>query len=229
MNLQPTEEQKLLRDSVAKFCAAEVPMPRVRSLAEEPHGITAELWRKIAEQAWLGVLVPEEHGGLGLGVTELGIVMEEMGRALVPGPYLSCAALAASALSLSESDRMKRRWLEPLAAGEARGTLALLEAGGQLGARHVAAAARKTDGGYRLDGKKFFVPDLTASDFGNGDVPNRDPAAAVDRGGAHRAHRLSRVGHDQFSPEAATSVLEIGCSSASAFAASGVVSVRLEN
>jgi alkylation response protein AidB-like acyl-CoA dehydrogenase len=165
VNLQPTEEQKLLRESVAKFCAAELPMLRVRSLAEEPGGLTAELWRKIAEQAWLGVLVPEEHGGLGLGVTELGIVTEEMGRALVPGPYLACAALAAAALALSESDRMKRRWLEPLAAGDARGTVALLEAGGQLGARHVAAAARKTGGGYRLEGKKFFVSDLAASDF----------------------------------------------------------------
>ena len=79
------------------------------------------LWGKIAEQAWLGVLVPEEYGGLGLGVTELGIILEEMGRALVPGPYFACAALAAPALAWSASLELKRRWLEPLATGAAQG------------------------------------------------------------------------------------------------------------
>jgi alkylation response protein AidB-like acyl-CoA dehydrogenase len=165
MNLEATAEQKLLRESVAKFCAAEFPMARVRALADHPDGISEELWGKIAEQAWLGVLVPEEYGGLGLGVTELGIILEEMGRTLVPGPYFACAALAAPAIAWGASLEARRRWLEPLATGAARGTVALLEASGQLGARYVAARAVASPRGYRLEGKKFFVPDLGAADF----------------------------------------------------------------
>ncbi len=167
MHLQLTEEQKLLKESVAKFCKTELPTETVVKLAEnEPTGLTPELWQKITEQGWIGVLIPEQFGGLGLGVTELGIIMEEMGRALVPGPFFSSAALGGPALAFGGSDALKNQWLEKIASGQTVATLALLEKSGQLGARHVKIKAEKNpDGSYSLNGKKLFVPDLIAADL----------------------------------------------------------------
>jgi alkylation response protein AidB-like acyl-CoA dehydrogenase len=165
MNLEITEEQKLLRESVARFCKSEFPTEMVRRLAEHPAGMSPETWNKIAQQAWLGVLIPEEFGGLGLGVTELGIILEEMGRALVPGPYFSTAALAAPALALGGTAAMELRWLEKLASGEARGTLAILEEQGELSPSHINALGGRKGDGFVLTGKKFFVPDLAGSEI----------------------------------------------------------------
>jgi alkylation response protein AidB-like acyl-CoA dehydrogenase len=167
MNVELTEEQKLLRDSVAKFCKAELPSEKIREMAEtEPAGISEEAWRKIAEQGWIGTMLPEQYGGLGLGVTELAIIVEEMGRALVPGPFLSCAALGGPALAIGGSDEAKSRWLEKIISGETKITVALLDEGGQLGAEFVSTKAKEKDAGeYRLSGTKFFVPDLAAADL----------------------------------------------------------------
>ncbi len=167
MNLELTEEQKLLKESVAKFCKAELPTEKIREMSErEPTGITREAWQKIAEQGWLGVLLPEQYGGLGLGVTELGVIMEEMGRALVPGPLFSCAALGGPAIAIGGTDEAKSNWLEKIVSGEVKATLAILEEDAQLGPTHVQTKAKeKDDGTYRLSGTKFFVPDLAAADI----------------------------------------------------------------
>ena len=164
MNVQPTEEQTLLRDSVVKFCENEIPLEKVRELADNPEGLTPELWRKIAEQGWLGLMISEEDGGLGLGVTEQAIVCEEMGRMVMPGAYLS-TVLAAHLLSTGGSASAKSQWLEKIAGGEARATLALLESDGQLAPSSVRCAAEKTGGGYKLTGEKSVVADLTAADL----------------------------------------------------------------
>ena len=164
MNLEWTEEQKILRESVARFCRAEVPVEAIRAMADGAEGLSDPLWRKIADQAWLGVLVPEEHGGLGLGVRDLAIILEEMGRALMPGVYFSTVALGTPAIVLGGSEALKSRWLEMLAAGEKRATLALLEEDGQLGAAHVQTRATRRNGGFVLKGRKFFVPDLDTAD-----------------------------------------------------------------
>lgn len=164
MNLEFTQEQKILRESVAKFCKTEIPMETVRELTENPVGLTDALWTKIAEQGWLGVLIPEAYGGLGLGVTELGIILEEMGRALVPGPYFASAVLGGPAIAIRGGEAMKKTWLEKITTGEARATLALMEEDAQLGADHIRAEAKKSGAGYILNGKKFFVPDAAAAD-----------------------------------------------------------------
>jgi alkylation response protein AidB-like acyl-CoA dehydrogenase len=165
MNLELSEEQKILGESVARFCKTEVSMEMVRRLADHPKGMPDELWQKIAEQAWLGVLIPEPYGGLGLGVTELGIILEEMGRALVPGPYFATAALAAPAIVFGGNEALKSRWLERIAGGEIKATVGILDQDGQLGPDHVKTAAVKNNEGYVLNGKKFFVPDLAAADI----------------------------------------------------------------
>jgi alkylation response protein AidB-like acyl-CoA dehydrogenase len=165
MNLEWTAEQKILRDSVARFCRTETPIEVALARAEGRGDSGEELWRKIAEQGWLGVLVPEEYGGLGLGVTDLGIILEEMGRALVPGPYFSTAALGTPSLVMGASAAIKLGCLEAIVAGEKKITLALLEEDGQLGPSHVKLQARKKENGYLLNGKKFFVPDIQTADL----------------------------------------------------------------
>jgi alkylation response protein AidB-like acyl-CoA dehydrogenase len=165
MNLELSEEQRILGESVARFCKAEFSMEMVRRLADHPKGIPDELWQKIAEQAWLGVLIPEPYGGLGLGATELGIILEELGRALVPGPYFATAALGAPAIVFGGNEALKGRWLEGIARGDVKATLGILDENGQLGPAHVEATAVKNNEGYVLNGKKFFVPDLAAADI----------------------------------------------------------------
>ena len=164
MNLEWTAEQKILRESVARFCRAEASIEAVRALAEGRAGYDEELWRKIADQAWLGVLVPEEHGGLGLGVTDLAIILEEMGRALVPSPFFSTAALGTPAIVIGGRADLKRTWLEAIVTGEKQVTLALLEQDGRLGAEHVQAQARRDGDKFVLNGRKYFVPDIQSAD-----------------------------------------------------------------
>ena len=163
MDVEFSEEQKLLRETAAKFCKAECPMEKVRELVELPTGISDELWTQIAEQGWLSVYVPEEYGGLGLGVTELAIIAEELGRALVPGPFFSTAVLGGPAISIGGTEELKGSLLERIASGEVKATLALLEQDGQLGPSHVKAEAKKNGDGYAITGKKFFVPDVAAA------------------------------------------------------------------
>lgn len=165
MHLELNEEQKMLRESVAKFCKTEIPMETVRELAENPIGLTDELWTKIAEQGWLGVLIPEEYGGLGLGATEMGVIVEEMGRALTPGAYFASAVLGATALAIGGKEKTKKAWLEKIATGEVKATLAILEEDAQLDPKSVKTKATKSAAGYTLTGKKFFVPDLAAADI----------------------------------------------------------------
>src|SRR3954452_6177967 len=114
MDFTFSADQEALRDSVRAFLHAEAPKEYVRRMAEhDDAGFTPELWRKIVDLGWTGLLVPEAQGGLGLGVVDAAVVQEEMGRAVFPGPYFSssiAATLAARALGLDER-------LEALAAG----------------------------------------------------------------------------------------------------------------
>jgi alkylation response protein AidB-like acyl-CoA dehydrogenase len=93
-----TEEQELLRDQAREFLGRRFPAERVVELAESEEGWDPSSWRELAELGWLGVSVPEEHGGAGLGFVEEAVLFEELGRALYPGPFFSTVALALPAL-----------------------------------------------------------------------------------------------------------------------------------
>lgn len=164
MNVELTEEQQLLKDSVGKFCEGEAPLESIREWTDLPAGLPDEVWRKIAEQGWLGVIVPEDLGGLGLGVTELGMVCEEMGRNLLPGPFLS-SVLAGQAITLGGTAKAKENYMEKIVMGEAIGALALLDEDGQLGPDSIETKAEKSGDGFTLTGKKFLVSDLDAATF----------------------------------------------------------------
>src|ERR1700739_1519199 len=88
------ESQEFLRESARKFFAGECPIPEVRRLMETDTAFDAKLWAKLAEQGYTGVIFPEEFGGVGLGIVELTLLMEEAGRALLPGPFFSTVVMA---------------------------------------------------------------------------------------------------------------------------------------
>lgn len=160
-----TESQQILKNNARKFFAAECPMAEVRRLMEADTAYDAALWDKMAEQGFTGIIFPEEHGGLGLGLVELALLLEEMGRALVPGPYFSTVVLAGALLDAAAGESHKRKYLVPICGGKARATLALLEKSACWDVDAVALSAEQVGPTFRLNGEKLFVPDVGAADF----------------------------------------------------------------
>jgi alkylation response protein AidB-like acyl-CoA dehydrogenase len=160
-----SDEARMLRESAAALVAGRFPLERIRQLAEEPGGISADAYGALAAQGWLGILVPEARGGQGLGIAELGIVLEELGRALVPGPLWSAATLGVPAVAAGASEPLRDRWLDPVANGLRRVTLALQEDGAMPGPDDLRLAVRPAGASrFVLQGAKRFVPDLVGAD-----------------------------------------------------------------
>jgi len=145
-------------------------MPVVRRLMETETAFDNALWSKFAEQGWTGIIFPEKYDGFGLGMVEMAAALEEMGRALVPGPFISTVLLAGTLLDHAGSDEQKRKYLGAICRGEARSTLALLERSASWDFEAVQLEAtvqlETTPGaGYLLNGEKLFVDDAGIADF----------------------------------------------------------------
>ncbi len=160
-----TQEQEMIRSQAAEFLKNECPMELVRQLMESEHGHSEDLWQQMDAMGWMGLIFPEEHGGVGLSFVELAVVLEEMGRALAPGAYFSTVLLAGLTLLESASVEQKKQWLAPLTEGKLKATLALAEPNGRWGAECVTVPAERTDGGFRINGTKLFVPDAQVADL----------------------------------------------------------------
>src|SRR6058998_3680615 len=115
-----SQEQEMLRATARKFLDNECTSTFVRVRMEEPAGVTAEFWAKLAEQGWLGLVYPEEFGGSGLGFVDLTVLMEEMGRVVMPGPFLSTVLLGGLAILEAGAAAQKKEWLTRIAQGEAK-------------------------------------------------------------------------------------------------------------
>ena len=155
-----SESQQMLKDNARKFFSGECPMDQVRRLMETDTAFDGVLWAKMAEQGYTGIIFPEEYGGVGLGKVELILFMEEAGRALLPGPFFSTVALAGVVLDALGTTEQKKKYLAPICRGEARSTLAMLEASASWDPADVRIAA--VNG--KLTGEKLFVPDTAAAD-----------------------------------------------------------------
>jgi len=164
MNFGFNEEQELLRSTARKFFDNECASDTVRKLMDGPEGMTPDLWKKIAEQGWTGLIFPDEHGGMGLGFVDLVVLMEEMGRAVVPGPFFSTVLLGGLAIREAGTDAQKKVWLPKISSGEARATLAWMEPSAELGARGITLTATAKGAGFTLDGTKLFVHDANTAD-----------------------------------------------------------------
>jgi alkylation response protein AidB-like acyl-CoA dehydrogenase len=160
-----SEEQELLRRSARDFLTKECPMSVVRQLMADESGHSPALWRDMAALGWQGLIVPEQYGGAGLDFVDLVVVLEEMGRAVLPGPFLSTAVYASVALLEAGSEAQKSRYLPAIADGSSIATVALLEPSGRWDAEGIAATATPEKGGYCLDGTKLFVPDGHIADL----------------------------------------------------------------
>jgi alkylation response protein AidB-like acyl-CoA dehydrogenase len=129
-------------------------------------GTSDEFWTRLAELGWLGLIYPEAHGGAGLGLVDLTVVLEEMGRAVMPGPFFSTVMLGGQALLHAGSEAQRQAWLPRLTAGEVRATLALVEEQPRWDAAGVTLGAKPTKaGGFVLSGTKLFVPDGHTADL----------------------------------------------------------------
>jgi alkylation response protein AidB-like acyl-CoA dehydrogenase len=166
MPLVLTEEQSMLRDSARGLISDKAPVSHLRQLrdSKDATGFSRELWRAFADMGFSGLLVPEQFGGSGLGCVEAGVVMEEIGRNLMPSPFLSTAVLAASALSRGGSDAQKAQYLPKISDGSLLAALAVDE-----GAKHrplqTRMAAVRSGNGFKLDGDKAFVVDGHTADL----------------------------------------------------------------
>jgi alkylation response protein AidB-like acyl-CoA dehydrogenase len=159
-----SEEQEMLRRSAREFLAKECSPKVVRRLMESADGYDAALWKKIADLGWTALGVPEEYGGVGTFL-DLVVVLEEAGRALLPGPFFSTMGLAVPVLIEAGTEGQKKEALSAIAAGSARATVAFTEPAGRWDAAGVTLAAKQAGGGWRLDGVKVFVPDVEAADY----------------------------------------------------------------
>jgi alkylation response protein AidB-like acyl-CoA dehydrogenase len=166
MDFAFSDEQEELRRTVRGFLADKSPETEVRRLMETSEGYDPKLWQQMGEQLGLqGLAIPEEYGGAGYTFLELGVVLEEMGRALLCAPYFSTAVLAAYTLILSSDEAAKQEYLPGLASGESIGTLALSEEDGRWDAQGVKLAADNSGGSWTLNGTKMFVLDGAVADL----------------------------------------------------------------
>ncbi len=163
MNFDLSQEQKILQESARGFLAHHCPIPRVRELMETETALDESLWRKAAEQGWLGMTLSEADGGLGVGLMELAVVFEEIGRACAPGPFLS-ALWAATLIAEARENSQPSELLGQLASGDARATVALLESDASWDTTHVSQEAVATGDGLRLNGHKTCVMDAGVAD-----------------------------------------------------------------
>ncbi|MEZ5559620.1 MAG: acyl-CoA dehydrogenase family protein [Pseudomonadales bacterium] len=162
MNFGFTEEQNMLREQVRRFMQETLTMRRVRELMGSDSAFDPALWQQAGELGWLGLTIPEQHGGLGLKWVDLTVVLEETARGLSPLPIAS-QALAAAAIQRCGSEQHRTGWLPSLASGSAICTLALYDEPNWISPEAINLEGTAVDGGIVLSGTKPFVPDAAAA------------------------------------------------------------------
>ncbi len=164
MNFGFTEDQEALRDATRKFLDNECPTTFVRKMMADDTAHATELWKKIAELGWLGIIVPEEFGGSGGSFLDLVVILEEAGKSLLPGPFFASALLGSTAVLAGGSAAQKSAILPKVVEGSHILTLALAEKSGRYDAAGVTLAAKPKGKDFVLSGEKLFVPDAHVAD-----------------------------------------------------------------
>jgi alkylation response protein AidB-like acyl-CoA dehydrogenase len=161
-----TDEQEQFRSALRRFLEDKSPTTEVRRLMETAEGYNPQVWRQLSDELALpGIHLPQDYGGAGFGMVELGIVMEESGRSLLCAPYFSSAVLAANAILNAGTEAQKATLLAPIARGERLATLAVTELNGDWDPRAIELKATAVSDGYLLDGTKSYVVDGHIAEF----------------------------------------------------------------
>ncbi len=163
MDLGLTEEQQMLREFARDFLEKECSEAYVRDMEEDATGYLPEVWRKMAEQGWMGLIVPEQYSGVGMGFLDLMVLVEEFGRAIVPGPFIPTVT-ATIALLEAANEEQKQSLLPAIATGDRIWTLAFTEPSASFDADGVQLTATRDGDVYVLNGTKLFIRDSHVAD-----------------------------------------------------------------
>ena len=166
MNLTLSEEQEMIKKAARDFLTEKCPKKVIKEMEESETGYSAELWQEMAELGWTGLAFPEKYGGGGMNFLDLSVLLEEMGRACLPGPFFSTVVLGGLPILDVGSEEQKQEYLPQLARGEKIFTLALTEPGYQnYDAASITVRAASDNSDYVINGTKMFVPDAHIADY----------------------------------------------------------------
>jgi len=181
MDFNLNENQKMLQKTARDFLARECPKSLVRSMEQDEKGYLPDLWLKISNMGWTGLAIPEKYGGSAANFLDLCVLLEETGRACLPGPFFATVVLGAMTLLEAGNEEQKSNYLPRIAKGELLFTLALLESEAEFSADCVYLNAAINGETYHLNGTKLFVPDAQVADYIIC-VARTDSSATAERG-----------------------------------------------
>jgi len=164
MNLDLTEEQEMLRTMAKDFLIKECPKTLVRELEENEKGYSPELWGKMADLGWMGLVLPEEYGGMGMDYMDLIILLQEMGRNILPGPFFCTVVLGSLPILSAGTEEQKKEFLPRIAKGDMISTMALYEPNAGYNAASVETKAVAQGDSYVINGTKLFVENAHIAD-----------------------------------------------------------------
>ncbi|MEE8470351.1 MAG: acyl-CoA dehydrogenase family protein [Dehalococcoidia bacterium] len=164
MDLDLSEEQEMLRSTARDFLTKECPKTLVRELEDDEKGYSPELWKKMAELGWMGLVLPEEYDGMGMGFMDLIILLQEMGRNIVPGPFFCTVVLGSLPISFAGTEEQKKELLPGIASGEIVMTMALTEPNARYDAAGITTKAVAQGDHYVINGTKLFVENAHIAD-----------------------------------------------------------------
>ena len=165
MDISLTKAQKDIAKEARRFLTKECPFDYVQEMYADEKGFTDDVWKKMTEMDWMAMRIPEACGGLEMDQIDINIVLEEMGRAVMPGPFFSTVMLAGEAIIEAGNDAQKEHYLSAIADGNLRGTLALHEPDGGADPEYIGLEARADGDDFILNGTKISVPDAHTADI----------------------------------------------------------------
>jgi len=165
MDFGLSEEQEMLKNAARDFLTDKCPKKLVREMEQDELGYSPQLWQQMADLGWMGLAFPEKYGGSDMSFLDLAILLEEMGRACLPGPFFPTVLLAGLPILDAGTEAQKAEYLPQIASGKAIFTLALTEAGAGYDAASIQLPATPDNSVYTLNGTKLFVPDAHVADY----------------------------------------------------------------
>ena len=166
MDLGLSEIQKMLQESSRDYLVENCTMDYIRAMESDQIGISDEIWKNMADMGWLGLMIPEIYGGSGFNFDDMSILLEEMGKVALSGPFFSTSVIGAQTLLLSGDESQKKEFLPKIASGNLKFSLAFNEKTGSFEESEVSTTTSiKNDEGWTLNGEKYFVNDAVGADY----------------------------------------------------------------